>query len=181
MPGGCTAGDRRFHHVAFKVDDTAYDELIGRLKAAGEPVRETDHGYCRSMYCTSPDGLIVEFTVDPPDAAEIDAMRRADAHAELARWMAGDHRTNNDLRTHAEPEPPGGAGRACCLSSRDRWGKAPRSVASTPVGCRRARVLAADDAGVVKLVDTPDLGSGGESRGGSSPFARTIRRLARWM
>jgi glyoxylase I family protein len=89
-----------FHHVAFKVDDTAYDELIGRLKAAGEAVRETDHGYCRSMYCTSPDGLIVEFTVDPPDAAEINAVRRADAHSELARWMAGDHRTNNELRTH---------------------------------------------------------------------------------
>ena len=28
-------------------------------------------------------------------------------------------------------------------------------------------------AGVVELVDTPDLGSGGASRGGSSPFART--------
>ena len=28
-------------------------------------------------------------------------------------------------------------------------------------------------AAVVKLVDTPDLGSGGESRGGSSPFTRT--------
>ena len=33
-------------------------------------------------------------------------------------------------------------------------------------------------AGVVELVDTPDLGSGGESRGGSSPFTRTkIYRL----
>ena len=31
------------------------------------------------------------------------------------------------------------------------------------------------DAGVVELVDTPDLGSGGESRGGSSPFTRTKR------
>jgi hypothetical protein len=40
----------------------------------------------------------MEFTVDPPEAAEIDAIRRADAHKELARWMAGDHRTNNDLR-----------------------------------------------------------------------------------
>ena len=28
-------------------------------------------------------------------------------------------------------------------------------------------------AGLVELVDTPDLGSGGESRGGSSPFTRT--------
>jgi len=89
---------RNFDHVAFKVDDAAYDELVSRLKAADEPVRETDHGYCRSMYCTSPDGLIVEFTVDPPDAAKIDALRRADAHAELARWVGGDHRTNNELR-----------------------------------------------------------------------------------
>ena len=32
------------------------------------------------------------------------------------------------------------------------------------------------DAGVVELVDTPDLGSGGESRGGSSPFTRTKRK-----
>lgn len=87
-----------FDHIAFKVDDDAYDELIARVRAANVPVRETDHGYCRSMYCTSPDGLVMEFTVDPPDAAKIEAIRRQDAHAELARWMAGDHRTNNDLR-----------------------------------------------------------------------------------
>lgn len=87
-----------FDHVAFKVTDDTYDELVDRLKAANEPVRETDHGYCRSMYCTSPDGLIVEFTVDPPGVEQIDAIRRADAHAELKRWVAGDHRTNNDLR-----------------------------------------------------------------------------------
>ena len=29
------------------------------------------------------------------------------------------------------------------------------------------------EAGVVELVDTPDLGSGDESRGGSSPLTRT--------
>jgi catechol 2,3-dioxygenase-like lactoylglutathione lyase family enzyme len=89
---------RSFDHIAFKVDETTYQELIGRVKAAGVPLRETDHGYCKSIYCTSPDGLIMEFTVDPPEAAEIDGIRRTDAHAELARWMAGDHRTNNDLR-----------------------------------------------------------------------------------
>ena len=33
-------------------------------------------------------------------------------------------------------------------------------------------------AGVAELADAPDLGSGGETREGSSPFARTIRALA---
>jgi glyoxylase I family protein len=91
---------RNFEHIAFKVGDETYDELVARLNAAKEPVRETDHGYCRSMYCTSPDGLIVEFTVDVPEADKIAAVRKADAHTELARWMTGDHRTNNDLRAH---------------------------------------------------------------------------------
>jgi catechol 2,3-dioxygenase-like lactoylglutathione lyase family enzyme len=90
-----------FDHIALKVDDAAYDALKARLAAAGEPFRETDHGYCRSLYTTSPDGLIVEFTLDPPDAHEIDAARREDAHGELARWLGGDHRVNNALRGHA--------------------------------------------------------------------------------
>lgn len=89
---------RSFDHIAFKVDDAGYDELVARIKAAGVPVRETDHGFCRSMYVESPDGLITEFTADAPDADRIDAIRRADAHSELTRWMAGDHRVNNDLR-----------------------------------------------------------------------------------
>ena len=89
-----------FDHIAFKVSDTAYDELIARVKAAEVPVRETDHGYCRSMYVTAPEGLIVEFTVDPPNAGEIDAARRKDAHSELRRWIAGAHHVNNDLRAH---------------------------------------------------------------------------------
>ena len=62
--------------------------------------RENDHGYCKSVYATSPDGLIVEFTVDPPGVEQIDAMRRADAHSELARWIGGDHHTNNTIRPH---------------------------------------------------------------------------------
>ena len=74
------------------------DELKRRIEAAGEPYREKDHSSCKSIYVTSPDRLIVEFTQDPEDVAEIDAARRADAHSELARWMAGDGRTNNELR-----------------------------------------------------------------------------------
>ena len=88
----------RYDHIALKVDAGAYDELKGRLNAVREPFRETNHGYCKSIYTSSPDGLILEFTCDPPDVAEIDALRRADAHSELRRWLAGDRRVNNELR-----------------------------------------------------------------------------------
>ena len=72
--------------------------MKARLNAAGEKFRETDHGYCKSIYTNSPDGLVVEFTCDPPDVAQIDALRRADAHSELKRWLAGDRHVNNELR-----------------------------------------------------------------------------------
>lgn len=91
----------RYDHIAFKAEPDTYDELKRRLERAGEKYRETNHGYCKSIYVASPDGLIVEFTEDPPDVAEIDTVRRADAHQELARWMSGDHRTNNELRGRA--------------------------------------------------------------------------------
>ena len=85
-------------HIALKASDQTYDELKARLNAADEPFRETDHGYCKSIYTRSPDGMILEFTCDPPDVAEIDAMRRADAHSELKRWLGGDREVNNQLR-----------------------------------------------------------------------------------
>jgi glyoxylase I family protein len=88
----------RYDHIAFKAEPETYEELKRRPEAAGEKYRESNHGYCKSIYVQSPDGLIVEFTQDPEDVAEIDAIRRADAHSELARWLAGDRRTNNDLR-----------------------------------------------------------------------------------
>jgi glyoxylase I family protein len=88
----------RYDHIAFKAEPDTYDELKRRLEAAGEKYRETNHGYCKSIYVSSPDGLFVEFTQDPEDVAEIDALRRADAHSELARWLGGDHSTNNELR-----------------------------------------------------------------------------------
>ena len=86
------------YHIALKVGDGTYGELKQRLDRAGEKFRETDHGYCKSIYTVTPDGMILEFTCDPPDAAEIDRIRRADAHGELARWLAGDRRVNNELR-----------------------------------------------------------------------------------
>ncbi len=84
-----------FNHIAMKVDGTTFDAIERRLKAASVPNSITDHGYCKSIYATSPDGLRVEFTVDPPHVEEINKKRRADAHSELARWLGGDHRPNN--------------------------------------------------------------------------------------
>ena len=86
------------YHIALKAGEETYAELKRRLDRAGERFRETDHGYCKSIYTTTPDGMILEFTCDPADAAEINAIRRSDAHSELARWLAGDHRINNELR-----------------------------------------------------------------------------------
>jgi glyoxylase I family protein len=90
----------RYDHIGFKVSEATYAELIARLGASSHPFFERDHGYCKSVYARSPDGLELEFTVDPANAAEIEAIRRADAHAELARWLSGDHTTNNLIRTH---------------------------------------------------------------------------------
>ncbi|HTI68068.1 MAG TPA: VOC family protein [Caulobacteraceae bacterium] len=87
-------------HIAFKASRKTLDEMERRLKAAGVPHRVTDHGYCLSLYVRTPDGLRLEFAVDAPDVEEIAAMRRADAHAELSRWLGGDRRPNNDDRAH---------------------------------------------------------------------------------
>jgi catechol 2,3-dioxygenase-like lactoylglutathione lyase family enzyme len=90
-----------FHHVALKVDADVQSEVERRLHAAGYKAPDTyvlEHGYCRSLYVVDPDGMIVELTVDHPDVAKISATRRATAHAELRRWLAGDHTSNNTYR-----------------------------------------------------------------------------------
>ncbi|MND02222.1 hypothetical protein D3C83_215180 [compost metagenome] len=43
----------------------------------------------------TPDGLKLELTLDPDNVAEIAQKRRADAHSELERWLAGDRTPNN--------------------------------------------------------------------------------------
>lgn len=90
----------RFRHLALKVDRKTFDEIDRRVTAAHIPRRVTDHGYCLSLYVTSPDGFRVEFTVDPGDVEKINAVRRADAHSELARWLSGNHESNNVHRSH---------------------------------------------------------------------------------
>lgn len=90
-----------FKHVALKVDRETQSAIEKRLAAAGyqEPQSYVlEHGYCRSVYVSDPDGMIVEFTLDRPDADQINRTRRASAHADLKRWLGGDHASNNTYR-----------------------------------------------------------------------------------
>ena len=93
-----------FIHIALSVDQDTQAELEARIVAAGIVEPDTyvlDHGYCRSVYVKDPNGMILEFTHDTPSSAAGDAERRATAHAELARWLAGDRRNNNPYRNAA--------------------------------------------------------------------------------
>jgi glyoxylase I family protein len=90
-----------FHHIALNVDRETQQAIEQRLAQAGYQEPQTfvlEHGYCRSVYVTDPNGLILEFTLDHPKAAEINGARRADAHSELKRWVGGDHHSNNTYR-----------------------------------------------------------------------------------
>ena len=85
-------------HIAFSVDANTQEEIKSRLQANGVPVRTIDHGYVKSIYAVDPDGLNIEFSVDPENYPEIYRYKKERAHAELKRWLAGDHTPNNELR-----------------------------------------------------------------------------------
>jgi catechol 2,3-dioxygenase-like lactoylglutathione lyase family enzyme len=88
-----------FRHLAMKVDQKTQDGIRDRIAAAGISEPDTyilNHGYCYSLYVHDPSRLLIEFTVDHEDVEAINADQRAKAHAELARWLAGDHAPNNE-------------------------------------------------------------------------------------
>lgn len=90
-----------FRHVALKVDADAQAELERRLQEANwkpEGTYVLEHGYCRSLYTEDPNGMLLEFTVDVPEADRIAEIRQQDAHETLRRWLAGDHTGNNMYR-----------------------------------------------------------------------------------
>ncbi|HEY4214243.1 MAG TPA: VOC family protein [Steroidobacteraceae bacterium] len=93
--------DSPFHHIALNVDKETQQGIEERLKAAGYKPPQMyvlEHGYCRSVYVNDPNGLILEFTLDAPEADRINTIRKQNAHADLKRWMAGDHTSNNTFR-----------------------------------------------------------------------------------
>ena len=87
-----------FDHIALDTTPENQDAIHERLLAAGVAHYIQDHGYVKSLYVYSPDGLSVELCADPDDVEEIKAVRAADAHDSLKRWLAGDYTNNNHLR-----------------------------------------------------------------------------------
>lgn len=91
-----------FHHIALQVDSETQRGIEERIARAGIRPPDTfvlEHGYCRSVYVNDPNGLILEFTLDHPDVRKIAQDRAASAHADLKRWLGGDHRSNNTYRS----------------------------------------------------------------------------------
>jgi glyoxylase I family protein len=90
-----------FRHIALAVDSDTQDAIKKRIADAGYTEPDTfvlDHGYCVSLYVTDPNGLLLEFSVDHADVEQINSERRRTAREDLARWLAGDHRSNNTYR-----------------------------------------------------------------------------------
>jgi glyoxylase I family protein len=90
-----------FRHIALAVDKETQREIEDRLRAAGYKEPQTyvlEHGYCRSVYVTDPNDMIIEFTVDNPQAEKVAPERKQNARSELNRWLAGDHTSNNTYR-----------------------------------------------------------------------------------
>jgi len=89
-----------FNHIALNVRSETQNAIHERLVAAAydDDLYILEHGYCRSLYVRDPNGLLLEFTADAPDAIA-DAPRKARlAHEELKRWLSGDHTPNNKAR-----------------------------------------------------------------------------------
>ena len=88
-----------FRHLAMKVDQETQDGIRDRLADAG--IGEPDayilnHGYCYSLYVFDPSGLLIEFTVDIDGIEDINEEKKRTAHADLAKWLGGDHTPNNE-------------------------------------------------------------------------------------
>src|SRR5207248_10968526 len=111
-----------------------------------------EHGYCRSGHVSDPNGLTLEFTRDHPDAAKIDRDRRADAHAELRRWLKGDHTSNNTYRSSTRS----GMHRSTDRILTTHVGSLPRSQAVVDVLFARERAEA--DAAANASVHAPGEG-----------------------
>ena len=79
-------------HIALSVTAELQAETLKRLRAAGHKVMEIDHGFITSIYFKDPDGLTLEYSVDPDNLEEIYGEQREGlAHENFRRFLSGDH------------------------------------------------------------------------------------------
>jgi catechol 2,3-dioxygenase-like lactoylglutathione lyase family enzyme len=88
------------YHIALAVDEETQTQINARCEAAQVKTMLLDHGYCKSLYITDPDGLQVEFTVDAANVDEINDYQQRVARKSLDAWQSGDTRPNNNVRPH---------------------------------------------------------------------------------
>jgi len=87
-----------FVHLSLSVEKSTQEEIQVRIKEEGLESLAIDHGYCNSLYIKDPNGLLLEFTVDPPNVQDINATMSRTAHADLRRWVNGSRESNNAWR-----------------------------------------------------------------------------------
>jgi len=61
------------NHIAFHApDEAAFTACLDRWLAFGIDVAEIDHGWCRSIYATDPNGTLVEWCMDTAPLTDAD-------------------------------------------------------------------------------------------------------------
>lgn len=92
------SGDNPFYHISLSVTFEQLNAIRDRLTAAGYDTFVMEHGYTKSLYVRDPDGMRLEFSVDPANADAINEMQRRTAHNMLEYWQNGGRNPNNDVR-----------------------------------------------------------------------------------
>ncbi|MEZ2311644.1 VOC family protein [Paraburkholderia sp. RCC_158] len=87
-----------FIHLSLLVEPGTQQQIQKRIADAALHSFTMDHGFCKSLYVKDPNGLMLEFTVDHPDAQTIAETMAASAHEDLRRWLRGERKPNNEWR-----------------------------------------------------------------------------------
>ena len=94
--------DTPFSHIALKVEPPRRTPWPSawppRPATRSRPPSSSSTATAARCTCSDPNGLLLELTADHPDAETINATRQTTAREDLARWLAGDHTSNNTYR-----------------------------------------------------------------------------------
>ena len=85
-------------HIAMEVDREQFDAIKARLDASEYEPFVVDHGIAHALYVRDPNGLLVEFSLDGPDANSYYYQDPVKAHEGMERYIAGDRSPNTPER-----------------------------------------------------------------------------------